>query len=291
MKRAEKALEQFAETQTRQRLKTLSQNLRKAARHPDDPDSIHDLRVSIRRFRQSLRVFRDLFGESHVKKMKRSLREIMQLCGAVRNCDIAMDVLKAAGVPASPRMKRELKEERSQAARRLSKRLAKVNSHGGTRQWRTWLRAEMKNDETVEANARAVLLPMTRRFFEAGEGAARAKSTPAEMHQFRLMAKRLRYSFETYGPMAGAGWQQRIHEMRGLQDRLGAINDCVATAQLLAHRRFQKAGLCESEDVLRKLLKERTEAFRADWSKRFFKKRSQWLGPGPKPTKKKRKPQ
>src|ERR1700686_5686988 len=100
----------------KQRFKILSAELRHAAKHPHDADTIHDLRVAIRRFTQTLRVFRDSFERTHVKKMRRPLRTLMYLCGDIRNCDIALEVLEAAGVPADKSLRRRLHRLRSGAA-------------------------------------------------------------------------------------------------------------------------------------------------------------------------------
>src|SRR6185437_16476926 len=153
MKRAAKTLEQFAEAQAEERLKKLVSLLRKAAKHPEQEDSIHDLRVAIRRFKQGLRVFRGLFNSGDVKKMKRQLRGVMHACGAVRNCDIAREVLRAAGAPTSSDVVRLLKRRRSRAERGLTKLLANGTSHRALRKWKHSLQAKAANNSTVKANA------------------------------------------------------------------------------------------------------------------------------------------
>jgi len=58
-----------------------------------DPESTHDLRVAIRRFQQSLEVFQQFLPRGQTKKIRRRLRQIMRLTGAIRNRDIALDLL------------------------------------------------------------------------------------------------------------------------------------------------------------------------------------------------------
>ena len=79
-----------------------------------DADSIHDLRVSIRRFEQCLRIFRDFFPGGHKKKIHRRLHKVMNVSGEVRNRDIALELLKKAGVPASSELYAKLSRERKQ---------------------------------------------------------------------------------------------------------------------------------------------------------------------------------
>jgi hypothetical protein len=99
----------------RERLRTLTASIRRAAKHPGDAASIHRLRVSIRRFSQALRVFDGCF--SHPRKMRRRLRGLMDLCGATRDCDVAAEVLATAGVPADASFEKRLKQRRNGSAR------------------------------------------------------------------------------------------------------------------------------------------------------------------------------
>src|SRR5215831_18368123 len=59
-------LRSYAEAKLAARLKKISSTLRRAAKDPDDPENIHDLRVAIRRFTQALRVFKDLLDRGRV---------------------------------------------------------------------------------------------------------------------------------------------------------------------------------------------------------------------------------
>ena len=92
-------------------LRRLAYRMNRAAKLRD-ADSIHDLRVSIRRFEQCLNIFHQFFP-GH-RKIHRRLHKIMQLSGEVRNRDIALDLLKQAGQPArsvlADRLRRERKE-------------------------------------------------------------------------------------------------------------------------------------------------------------------------------------
>jgi len=45
----------YADAQVQERFKRLASQLRLAARHPHDPDAIHDMRVATRRFMQGLK--------------------------------------------------------------------------------------------------------------------------------------------------------------------------------------------------------------------------------------------
>ena len=61
-----------------------------------DADSIHDLRVAIRRLSRCLRVFAQFYPPHSWKPVRRRLADLMDSCGSVRDCDIAIELLKQA---------------------------------------------------------------------------------------------------------------------------------------------------------------------------------------------------
>ncbi len=62
---------------------------------------VHDLRVSIRRLSRGLKVFAQFFPAQPAKRLRRDLSKIMDAAGALRDCDIALELLEKAG--ATPR--------------------------------------------------------------------------------------------------------------------------------------------------------------------------------------------
>jgi CHAD domain-containing protein len=63
-----------------------------------DMEAVHDLRVTIRRFGQSLRAFSAFVPHREVKRIGKQLRHIMHLTGEVRNRDITLDLLAKAAL-------------------------------------------------------------------------------------------------------------------------------------------------------------------------------------------------
>ena len=53
-------------------------------RQNGDVEAVHDLRVAIRRFGQSLVLFKDVFAGKDVKKIRRRLKELMKLTNEPR---------------------------------------------------------------------------------------------------------------------------------------------------------------------------------------------------------------
>lgn len=98
-----------------------------------EADSIHDLRVVIRRLSRCLRLFAQFYPHRRWRKLREDLGALMDAAGAVRDVDIAIALLAEAGLPpraavvvrlsAGRRKKRDafLTEVRRWRIRRLSK--------------------------------------------------------------------------------------------------------------------------------------------------------------------------
>jgi len=108
----------FVQRQTTDLLAKLSAEIERAAgdRHPD---AIHDLRVAIRRLSRCLRVFSQFYPGRSWKKARAQLSELMHAAGAVRDRDIALELLGKAGFSARAAIAVRLRKERSEAHREL----------------------------------------------------------------------------------------------------------------------------------------------------------------------------
>jgi len=243
----------YARHETRARLDHFKTSLRHAAKHPDDPVAIHDLRVSIRRLTQCFRVF-----HAPAKKMRRRLHKIMEHCGAVRNCDIALELLKECGLPESPSIAL-LKESREDAARKLHRSLKKER--------RKHHRAAPHPSHGLQI---ATHLPaLAEDFFQTGDAAATSESSYQTLHHFRLRAKRFRYTLELFERFYGSEMATGAKALKGVQDHLGAINDCVTTVELLAADPIAIAAI-------QKRLDQRTRVFQSYWRTRFPAPKRNW---------------
>src|ERR1700688_2650604 len=117
-------ISKYALKQTRVCLQRFKKNLRHTAKHPEDPEAIHDLRVSIRRLSQCFRTFRGLLEPAPVKKLRGRLRKVMDHCGAVRNCDVALNLLQQSGIAEGASVSK-LKKAREDSGEELLRHLKK----------------------------------------------------------------------------------------------------------------------------------------------------------------------
>jgi len=101
-----------------------------------DPDSIHDLRVAIRRFQQCLRAFSQFFPRGESRRIRHRLRKIMKQAAEVRNRDVALEVLKEAGAPSDGKLTVRLAHQRQKAKCDLSGALRKWRGRDASRKLR-----------------------------------------------------------------------------------------------------------------------------------------------------------
>ena len=265
-------MKKFVREQTSERLKKLQAEVRHSAREPRDPDAIHDLRVSIRRLRQELRVFEAWFEAGRVKRVRGQLKTLMERCAAVRNCDVAMEVLETAGFQ-DGRLTKRLEEERQRTQKELARTLQVWRSKHRARRWRKNMDvggADTDIGSTAKETARLLLPAMIDELFRAGRMAGRAGSSHYQLHQFRLVTKRVRYTLELFAPSYGSKADQIVEPLKTLQEKLGAINDCAATLKLITGSRAASAAV-------RRLVREREADFRAYWKRNFGPQvRAQW---------------
>lgn len=100
------------------------------------PDQIHDLRVSIRRFSQSLLLFSDFCPSWEIKKIRKVLKRMMQLTSEIRNRDIALEFLAKHQ---HTNHRQRLEAERSSFERQFSEMARRWNGRNFSAKWRNAL--------------------------------------------------------------------------------------------------------------------------------------------------------
>ena len=129
----------YAALQGAARLDRLAYELGRAGKSTD-PEAVHDLRVAIRRFEGCLRLFRDYFPPKVAKKIRKRLRDIMDLAAEVRNRDIALDLGRQAGLSAESGLLSAWAKQRKQVALELSSTLKRAVKDDLSTKWRSRLK-------------------------------------------------------------------------------------------------------------------------------------------------------
>ena len=100
-----------------------------------DEESVHKMRVSIRRLQQSLRLFAQYVDKAEAKRLRKQLRAFLDAAAEVRNRDIAMMLVTEAG--GAPQIIARLERERKTCMRQTIALLRR--RAGSTGKWRARL--------------------------------------------------------------------------------------------------------------------------------------------------------
>jgi CHAD domain-containing protein len=236
-----------------------------------DSGSVHDLRVSIRRFTQTLGVFKSSFPGKETRKIRRRTKKLMTLAGTVRNFDIALKLLSKSRIEEAASLKPKLESQRKESARVLIGALKRRIERKSSLKWRTALEAALAGGNSadsriaVETTARRILPRMAADFVERGNTASQAKTSPEKLHAFRISAKKFRYTLELFAPLYGTAVNSWLESIKGVQTLLGDINDCVTVAQMVANYK----GASEVAGWLKKRQRRRVEQFSRLWLEEF----------------------
>jgi CHAD domain-containing protein len=132
----------FALQQARTLLRRLAYQVSRASR-PGDPRVVDDLREAVGRFNRCLRLFGQFLPAGKSKKVHRELKEVLDLAAAVRDCDMALELLEEARMPAGSNGSKlfvTLSRERKEADTRLRTGVRRLVRRSFSQKWRAGLR-------------------------------------------------------------------------------------------------------------------------------------------------------
>jgi len=212
------------------------------ARLGNDPEELHQLRVTARRIDATLGLFKRQLPASLVRARK-ATKAVLRSLGAARDLDVQLSELThyCAHLPDEERAAAEplralLESERARARARMVRSLDAEPTH----RWLETL-AQATNAEHDGANGadRAmVVMPerVQRRFRKLRKSVRklRPKSSMEDYHLVRRRAKQLRYATECGAVMFGKPADDMLRALRRLQDKLGAHQDACMAQQRLA---------------------------------------------------------
>lgn len=123
---------------------------------------------------------------------------------------------------------------------------------------------------TAADNARKHLPQLADQFFLAGAAASKDTAKLKELHEFRLIVKRFRYTLELFEPLYGPALATRLSELRRLQQHLGFLNDCATTRRVILDGASRKDPFTKNLlALLKKKEKSRREKYLRYWKETF----------------------
>jgi CHAD domain-containing protein len=129
-------MREYVREHTATLLRRLADEVHRAHVEGASDEAVHDVRVAVRRLSAGLRTFADFYPTRARKRIRRKLRELMDAAGAVRDRDIAVKLLREAGLPEQAPAIQHLIVQRKEMARQLAQKLERWKRRKFPREWR-----------------------------------------------------------------------------------------------------------------------------------------------------------
>ncbi len=220
-------------------------------REGSDSEDLHDMRVASRRLRAAMDVFTDCFPRNAFKPLRKTAAQLTRALGEVRDLDVLIEELQRyrKKLPADERVGVDdligtLKEERSAARERMIATLDETNqsgfrhrlfaliAHGRGANSRSHKQHAGHAHGTLRAGAQRICVVRIADLYGFAP-AIHDEARDEELHQMRIAAKRLRYSLEIFRVCFGPDIDERIADVKAVQEQVGQIHDCDVLVDLL----------------------------------------------------------
>ena len=215
-------------------------HFRAAALDWSDPEGVHSMRVASRRLRSALRDFTPYLHKRRLSSVLKSLRDIADALGEVRDQDVAVMALEKLQThtpdEVSPALKQFIEARtkiRDQAREELVTMLAEDQlkqlelsfteavdeaTIGGTR-------TQSPLPISFGKMSRAIILDRLKELEKLSNGLFRPFEVET-LHEMRIAAKRLRYAIELFQQCWGRSIATYAKRAAQMQTALGDVHDC-----------------------------------------------------------------
>ena len=209
-----------------------------------DPASLHQARVAMRRLRSAFTLFRPVIADEAYQRLREEVRWFTDQLGDARNLDVLLKRFGSEKGAEAERLRERLTAEREAA-------YAQVLDALGSERLRTlmidivgWIETGAWREQNDMARlalpeyARSQLDKRWRKVKKGGK--ALAKLDPEPRHQLRIEVKKLRYAVEflaslTSGQAALQRQKAFVDALEEMQEQLGELNDAETARNLLTN--------------------------------------------------------
>ncbi|MGD1213381.1 MAG: CHAD domain-containing protein [Terriglobales bacterium] len=197
-----------------------------------DADSVHDLRVALRRCRSLADGLMAIDPDTSWKDMKKAGRKLFQALGELRDMQVMQEWIeklrdasdsagdRLSGDPVAVKLLDHVHAREAECKQRAFKDLHQFDR----KQWRQWSRTLPQRASRVRPGSVVYLhlaLEKWTAAYDLHKHAVRTRSQAA-LHELRIGIKRFRYTVENFLPRQHALWGDDLKE---LQDLLGEVHD------------------------------------------------------------------
>ncbi len=211
-------------------------------RKTDHPESIHQMRVALRRLRSGLWMFGKALPRSHFADLSAAVKKTTKILGPAREIDVYRASLEQGPLadayppPVRDALRAALEEYRQVAYAQARSLIESVDATvfvlGVQRlladgNWQKGI-PDGKLKMPIQKFARRLLGKLRARVLKRGRGLAGLSDE--DRHELRIALKNLRYGAEFFGELLGHRKKRKslADTLSGLQDILGDINDAAS---------------------------------------------------------------
>ncbi|HVU13959.1 MAG TPA: CHAD domain-containing protein [Phototrophicaceae bacterium] len=218
------------------------------SRSGDDPEDVHDMRVSTRRMRSTLRLLADYYKPKAIQPYLDELKKIAGLLGAVRDLDVMLADLQAYQASLDPGQQPPfqlifdlLTDQRAKARKDLIRALDKGGYDHFVQDFSEFVAKAGKGAYAIDLEdvhpyqVRHLLPQLVYEHLAAVRAydAALADADLPTLHALRIEFKRLRYAVSIFADVLGKSGTEFTDELKAIQDHLGRLVDYHVAAERL----------------------------------------------------------
>jgi CHAD domain-containing protein len=205
-----------------------------------DPDTVHDLRVAIRRCRSLAATMQEVDPDSAWPKMRKVARKLFRGLGALRDAQVMAEWIKKLGPENDPLRALLLASLETDENQRSADAL-RVAAKFDEKEWTNLERRLRQRARLVPVRGLAAECLSLERFEEAKELHNRALRTqkPRPWHVLRIGIKRFRYTLEGLLPEHYAAWSENL---KRVQDLLGDVHDLDMLSEMLEENKASETA-------------------------------------------------
>jgi len=209
-----------------------------------EADTVHDLRVAIRRCRSVAVVMEEVDPDPAWPAMRKVPRKLFRKLGALRDAQVMDEWVKKLAPETDP-VRTHLQVSFESSEPNLRDNVLRVAAKFDLKSWKRLERTLRQRSRLVPIDSLAAECLALERFEKARELHAKALRTekPKPWHSLRIGLKRFRYTVESLLPEHYAVWSD---DLKRLQDMLGEIHDLDVLTEAV-----NKSDFLETEDSLK----------------------------------------
>jgi CHAD domain-containing protein len=202
--------------------------------------TLHQLRVSLRRLRATLRTFDEAFDLQWRLAITNGLRPLTKSFGEARDLDVFIGRVGSLGELIDPADDAEFAALLAHFEGLRDDAYARVTRAVRSRKWQEFDAQLAAPPPLARVRVGVVRTGLRRQWRQVADGAQRCHEQPdeAELHHLRIAVKRLRYSLEAAAPLLGSPALRHARRLARVQDALGLRHD-----RQLSQSRLRRASI------------------------------------------------